>query len=339
MRALLDALRDLPPLEEGDMIDANGVVVKANPNQTTNGNTSGDKKAENEEKEDGGSTPLPKFTNMDLLNAQSSEDDEDEESHTSSPAPRPSKLTPPDQRPKSTINPTTSTSPPTRSDATTEAHPTPNDQNLSTSDSTNNNNKDNNNDSNDPNRPPSRTPTRSPSISLNLFNPGSLTPRQLTLLNEFMYAPDLRPGQPFPLEFESMLREAWWGLTDEEWEQQHHEQQQQQQLQRNHSQNRGSQYVPNSPMGETHQHRARGRNTYHQQEEARTSQYMSRERLGAGSMLDRIERESGIALPDNLGYLYATPERLASFFEEDYMPSDDDILRYISFYYHHFIVC
>jgi hypothetical protein len=44
-------------------------------------------------------------------------------------------------------------------------------------------------------------------------------------------------------------------------------------------------------------------------------------------MLDRIEWESGVALPDNLGYLYQSLEKLASFFEEDYMPSDADILR------------
>jgi hypothetical protein len=55
-------------------------------------------------------------------------------------------------------------------------------------------------------------------------------------------------------------------------------------------------------------------------------QHRGRER-GVGSMLDRIEWESGVALPDNLGYLYQSPEKLASFFEEDYMPSDADILR------------
>jgi hypothetical protein len=123
---------------------------------------------------------------------------------------------------------------------------------------------------------PSRSLTRSPSISLNLFNPGSLSPRQLSLLNELSYAPDLRPGQPFPLQFESMLRECWWGYDPRE-----------------------------DPDGGA--------------DEGKTE--------GVGIQMDRVGRESGAALPDNLTYFFQSPQKLASFFEVDYVPSNDDILR------------
>lgn len=46
-----------------------------------------------------------------------------------------------------------------------------------------------------------------------------------------------------------------------------------------------------------------------------------------GQQIDRVEQLTGVPLPDNLDYLFSTPERLASYFKDDYMPSDADILR------------
>jgi hypothetical protein len=46
-----------------------------------------------------------------------------------------------------------------------------------------------------------------------------------------------------------------------------------------------------------------------------------------GQQIDRVEMLTGVPLPDNLDYFFGTPERLASYFKDDYMPSDADILR------------
>ena len=48
---------------------------------------------------------------------------------------------------------------------------------------------------------------------------------------------------------------------------------------------------------------------------------------GVGQHLDRIQSETGIALPDNLTYFFASPEKLAEWFGDDYVPSDEDVLR------------
>jgi hypothetical protein len=128
-----------------------------------------------------------------------------------------------------------------------------------------------------------------------MFSRGSLTQRQLTLLNEFMYPPDLRPGQSFPLEFESMLREAWFGITQDEWEAS-------QQLPPVHGYEMGAALDRSASYGTGDgTQRARGRKQYHPDQtqsmyEAHGSNPLPTARLrGAGSMLDRIERESGVA--------------------------------------------
>jgi hypothetical protein len=48
---------------------------------------------------------------------------------------------------------------------------------------------------------------------------------------------------------------------------------------------------------------------------------------GVGQHLDRIQSETGIALPDNLTYFFASPERLSEWFGDEYVPSDEDVLR------------
>ncbi|KAG8829939.1 hypothetical protein FRC17_005764, partial [Serendipita sp. 399] len=146
-------------------------------------------------------------------------------------------------------------------------------------------------------------PSRSPSVSLNLFQPGSLTPRQLTLFQELNYPPDLRPGQPFPLEFEAILRECWWGITPSQWE-----------------------AIVVQAKEET-KRRAGGKASRNELEKVHLGIECGILENGLGSQLDRIERESGVHLPDNLRYLYASPGRLASYFEEEYIPNDQDILR------------
>lgn len=193
--------------------------------------------------------------------------------------------------------------------------------------------------SDNPNQPPNggeeidRAPTRSPSISLNIFNLGSLTQRQYQILNELTYVPDLRPGQGFPLEFLGLLGEGWWGSQWEEWARQ-------------------KELASGRPYGgagggmdytEYSGGRARGRNHHNQRMslyEQRRSQYEAErggaadakeKDLGLGAMMDRIERESGIALPDNLGWLFETPQRLEGFFEEDWVPGDEDILRSVPY--------
>lgn len=56
---------------------------------------------------------------------------------------------------------------------------------------------------------PDGGPSRSPSVSLDLWRPGSLNPRQLMLRQELEYAPDLREGQIYPLEYHEILKELW----------------------------------------------------------------------------------------------------------------------------------
>lgn len=115
----------------------------------------------------------------------------------------------------------------------------------------------------------SRSPTRSPSLSLNIFNTGALSTRQhAALLNELHYIPDIRPGEPFPIQYEGLLKGLWWGWPDAD-------------------------------------------------EDERP----------AGECLDRIQSETGIALPDNLGYFYASPQRLSYWFGDEYVPSDQDVLQ------------
>ncbi|KIM23186.1 hypothetical protein M408DRAFT_28095 [Serendipita vermifera MAFF 305830] len=115
----------------------------------------------------------------------------------------------------------------------------------------------------------SRSPTRSPSLSLNIFSPGALSQRQhAALLNELHYIPDIRPGEPFPIHYEALLRGLWWGWDD-------------------------------APEGE----------------------------FPAGTYLDRIQSETGIALPDNLNYFFESPAKLAHWFGDEYVPSDEDVLR------------
>ncbi|KAG8812155.1 hypothetical protein FRC19_003338 [Serendipita sp. 401] len=145
-------------------------------------------------------------------------------------------------------------------------------------------------------------PSRSPSVSLNLFQPGSLTPRQLTLLQELNYPPDLRPGQPFPLEFEAILRECWWGITPSQWE-------------------------AIVVQAKEEARRRAGGATKQDLEKIHLEIECSVLENGLGDQLDRIERESGVHLPDNLKYLYASPGKLGSYFEEEYVPTDQDILR------------
>ncbi|KAG8769852.1 hypothetical protein FRC16_006548, partial [Serendipita sp. 398] len=154
---------------------------------------------------------------------------------------------------------------------------------------------------NESGKPPS-APSRSPSVSLNLFQPGSLTPRQLTLLQELNYPPDLRPGQPFPLEFEAILRECWWGITPSQWE-------------------------AIVVQAKEEARRRAGGVTKQDLEKIHLEIECTVLENGLGDQLDRIERESGVHLPDNLKYLYASPGKLGSYFEEEYVPTDQDILR------------
>ena len=121
----------------------------------------------------------------------------------------------------------------------------------------------------------SRSPTRSPSLSLNIFNPGALSQRQhAALLNELHYIPDIRPGEPFPIQYEGLLRGLWWGWDD----------------------------GGGGSAGNANER-------------------------PAGEYLDRIQSETGIALPDNLTYFFESPRRLAHWFGDEYVPSDEDVLR------------
>ena len=148
-----------------------------------------------------------------------------------------------------------------------------------------------------PDIPLSRSPTRSPSLSLNIFHPGALTPRQhAALLNELHYIPDLRPGEPFPMEYEGLLKGLWWG-----WE---------------------GRVAHSPPQDQPHPQYPPQQQPPHQQ----TAIVVQRE-PGVGQYLDRIQSETGIALPDNLTYFFASPERVSGWFGDDYVPSDEDILR------------
>jgi hypothetical protein len=98
------------------------------------------------------------------------------------------------------------------------------------------------------------------------------------LLNELHYVPDIRPAEPFPMEYEALLRGLWWG-----WE-------------------------------------------GHVQPDDGGPPVLRRE-AGVGQHLDRIQSETGIALPDNLTYFFESPKQLSEWFGDDYVPSDEDILR------------
>jgi G-protein alpha subunit len=119
-----------------------------------------------------------------------------------------------------------------------------------------------------------------------------LTSRQhAALVNELHHVPDIRPGEPFPMEYEALLRGLWWG-----WE-------------RSVEGGDGLGREDASNTGEVGGDRGMGCEP------------------GVGNYLDRIQSETGLVFPDNLLYFFASPQKLSELFRDTYVPSDEDILR------------
>lgn len=156
-----------------------------------------------------------------------------------------------------------------------------------------------------------------------------LSSLQFSLLQELQYAPDIRPGQSFPLEFYVMLLELWFGVQPPPSDDGH---------------GGGGMGMISADMATLQAYGYgdfRGRDQFLKQTSqlqpppASSSGNAPNYNRGAddepliplGQQIDRVEALTGVPLPDNLDYFFGTPERLASYFKDDYMPSDADILR------------
>jgi hypothetical protein len=150
------------------------------------------------------------------------------------------------------------------------------------------------NDRTDQSSPENISPSLTRSSSLNIFHLGALTERQqAVLLNELHHVPNIRPGEPFPMEYEGLLRGLWWG-----WER----------------------HVDGGGAG------GNIGNVGHINTGGGGEGGIVHE-PGVGQHLDRIQTETGVALPDNLSYFFASPEKLSEWFGDNYVPSDEHVLR------------